>query len=62
MGCLKYPGPGSNRHDRNGHWILSPARLPIPPPGHPYFKSIKKERETGLGPATPTLARSCSTN
>jgi hypothetical protein len=22
----------------------------------------KKERETGLGPATPTLARSCSTN
>ena len=25
-------------------------------------KAQKKERKTGLGPATPTLARSCSTN
>ncbi len=23
---------------------------------------LKKERKTGLGPATPTLARLCSTN
>ena len=30
-------------------------RMPI---RHPFFL----ERETGLGPATPTLARSCSTN
>ena len=30
---LKYPGPGSNRHGRNVHRILSPACLPIPPPG-----------------------------
>ena len=35
--------------------ILSPLRLPVPPPG-------RAERETGLEPATPTLARLCSTN
>ena len=29
-----YPEPGSNRHGRNGHRILSPACLPIPPSGH----------------------------
>ncbi len=28
-----YPEPGSNRHSRNGHRILSPACLPIPPSG-----------------------------
>ena len=28
------PKPGSNRHVFKGHWILSPARLPIPPFGH----------------------------
>ncbi len=27
------PGPGLNRHGRNGRRILSPLRLPIPPPG-----------------------------
>ena len=27
------PKPGSNRHVFKGHWILSPARLPIPPFG-----------------------------
>jgi hypothetical protein len=32
-----YPEPGSNRHDRNGHGILSPACLPIPPPGRGDF-------------------------
>ncbi len=25
------PEAGSNPHDLNDHWILSPARLPIPP-------------------------------
>gem|GEM_PF-2059999 len=30
---FQYPGPESNRYDRNGHRILSPARLPVPPPG-----------------------------
>ena len=28
-----YPEPGSNRHGRNGHRILSPGCLPIPPSG-----------------------------
>ena len=28
------PKPGSNRHVFKEHWILSPARLPIPPFGH----------------------------
>jgi imidazolonepropionase len=28
-----YPGPESNRHSRKNR-ILSPARLPVPPPGH----------------------------
>ena len=28
-----YPGRESNPHVCWGHWILSPARLPIPPPG-----------------------------
>lgn len=27
----KYRWSGSNRHVRNGHGILSPARLPVPP-------------------------------
>ena len=35
--------------------ILSPVRLPVPPPRH------KLERKTGFEPATPTLARWCST-
>ncbi len=28
-----YPGSESNRYGRNGHRILSPACLPVPPPG-----------------------------
>ena len=39
--------------------ILSPSCLPIPPSRHP---KKTRERKTGLEPATPTLARSCSTN
>ncbi len=35
--------------------ILSPVRLPVPPPRHLL------ERKTGFEPATPTLARWCST-
>ena len=35
--------------------ILSPVRLPIPPPRQVL------ERKTGFEPATPTLARWCST-
>src|SRR5690625_540538 len=36
--------------------ILSPVRLPIPPP-----RLGNLERKTGFEPATPTLARWCST-
>ena len=40
--------------------ILSPVRLPIPPPRHgPWF--IIGKAEDGFEPATPTLARWCST-
>ena len=38
--------------------ILSPVRLPIPPP---RLIILKEERKTGFEPATPTLARWCST-
>ena len=55
------------------HRILSPACLPIPPLEHHRtcsYIGMKKtapkgacfERETGFEPATPTLARLCSTN
>jgi hypothetical protein len=36
--------------------ILSPVRLPVPPPRQNFL-----ERKTGFEPATPTLARWCST-
>ena len=29
-----YPKGDLNPHDRNDHWILSPACLPVPPFGH----------------------------
>ena len=32
-----YPDPGSNR-DGLLHWCLRPARLPIPPSGHPVWE------------------------
>ena len=35
-----YPGRESNPHVFKGHWILSPARLPIPPPG--LVKTVAK--------------------
>ena len=63
-----YLRPESNRHARNGHRILSPARLPIPPLRHLSYLYKKSrlvsgfERKTRLELATPTLARSCSTN
>ena len=31
--CGWCPGPDSNRHGKNSRGILSPLRLPIPPPG-----------------------------
>ena len=78
-----YPERESNPHGRNGHRILSPACLPIPPPGHvgvnlkkngcicdmssftltlTHPPTLNFERKTGFEPATPTLARSCSTS
>ena len=33
LSIFLYPGRESNPHVFKGHWILSPARLPIPPPG-----------------------------
>ena len=49
---------GSWTHTRiTANGILSPACLPIPPPG--FVENF--ERKTGLEPATPTLARLCST-
>ena len=48
-----------------GHYPLKVACLPIPPPGqsvHPWDARVERERKTGLEPATPTLARLCSTN
>ena len=61
------------RQDSNLHVVkhthLKRARLPIPPLGLEELKPIPVlvvfkmfERKTGLGPATPTLARLCSTN
>ena len=62
------PEQDSNLH-ASRHTHLKRARLPIPPPGllqqrPPSYCSFVQyvERKTGLGPATPTLARSCSTN
>ena len=63
-----YPGRDLNPHARDEHRILSPACLPIPPPGrsgcekNPLQRVSILERKTGFGPATPTLARSCSTS
>ena len=42
---LQYLRPESNRHARNGHRILSPARLPIPPLRH-LLTLYKKSRFT----------------
>ena len=40
---FQYPGWDSNPHGLEGHWILSPARLPIPPPGH-LFADAKLQK------------------
>ena len=41
--------------------ILSPVRLPVPPPRRGIGQIIKLERKTGVEPATSTLARWRST-
>ena len=55
---LSVLGTGLEPVRPNGHWILSPTCLPIPPPEH----GILYERKTGFEPATSTLARWRSTN
>ena len=59
------PRQDSNLHVEK-HTHLKRARLPIPPLGLKFRKTeveyLLFERKTGLGPATPTLARLCSTN
>ena len=57
---ISCPEQDSNLH-ASLHTHLKRARLPIPPPGLLDFVQ-NVERKTGLGPATPTLARLCSTN
>ena len=52
---LMYSRRDLNPHAQKEHRILSPACLP-------FHHSSIDERETGFEPATPTLARSCSTN
>ncbi|GEM_PF-581719 len=41
---FSYLRPGSNRHVHNGHRILSPARLPIPPLRHLYLRAENETR------------------
>ena len=40
------PGWGSNPQDFRGRWILSPLRLPIPPPGRLSCRA--KRSATGM--------------
>ena len=50
--CIfSYLRPGSNRHVHNGHRILSPARLPIPPLRHLYLgaENETRTRDPDLG-------------
>ena len=53
---FRVPQAGLEPARQRRHRILSPACLPVPPPGHGM------ERKTGFEPATPTLARLCSTS
>lgn len=73
---LRAPGGNRTRTRLSANRILSPARLPVPPPGQKTRikkkfhrpKSIRlggwnfKERKTRLEPATSTLAMLRSTN
>ena len=44
MTAFPYPGRESNPHCRNGNRILSPACLPVPPPGHYLKKNLSNKR------------------
>ena len=47
-------GPESNRYDFKGRRILSPVRLPVPPPRHTLALRV------GLEPTTYRLTAGCS--
>ena len=52
-----YPGRESNPHGRNDHRILSPACLPVPPPGRSsvtYSSSLSVSTNTQTGTVTYT--------
>jgi hypothetical protein len=51
-------GRDLNPHDRNGQRILSPSRLPIPPPRQP---DIKMEAAPGIEPGNKGFAGPCLT-
>lgn len=55
---FRVPQAGLEPAQPKGHRILSPACLPIPPPGQISIE----ERKTGFEPATSTLARLRSTS
>ena len=50
---ILYPGRESNPHVFKGHWILSPARLPIPPPG--LVKIVKTVAKVALFCHSPNI-------
>ena len=68
IGWLWCPGPESNWHDSLSRGILSPLRLPIPPPGHKVEEQLEgKEKNAnritestvlckGIIPSTPAPA------
>ena len=51
------PGPESNRHGIRSRGILSPLRLPIPPPGlsRSYARLFIYKAEVGIEPASTAL-------
>ena len=57
----QYRRPGSNRHALNGHWILSPARLPIPPRRHVEGTYSSTKALTGFEPVNEGFADLCLT-
>src|SRR5699024_1388929 len=66
--ALPISGANNGAEDRNRtgtvfthRRILSPVRLPVPPPRQHQIPNFSLERKTGFEPATPSLARRYST-
>ena len=60
MWGFKYPEPESNRYNRNGHRILSPARLPIPPSGQKVVLLLKEKSERRDSNSRPQPWQGCA--